>query len=84
MELSPDIFACFVAFTLVVYLYLRQSKSKFSELPLPPGPPQLPVIGNLFDVPRSFEWRKYQEWGKEYGEPCGSLDRSKAHTTARF
>ncbi|KAI4519194.1 cytochrome P450 [Schizophyllum commune Loenen D] len=36
------------------------------DLPLPPGPRKLPVVGNLFHMPRSLEWEKYTEWAKEF------------------
>ncbi|KAI0045677.1 cytochrome P450 [Auriscalpium vulgare] len=34
----------------------------------PPGPPQLPVIGNLFDLPTETPWIKYTEWAQQYGD----------------
>ncbi|KAJ7637835.1 cytochrome P450 monooxygenase [Mycena rosella] len=34
----------------------------------PPGPPQLPLIGNLFDIPRSRELVTYNEMADKYGE----------------
>lgn len=37
-------------------------------LPLPPGPPALPVIGNALQIPLTHQWLKYAEWGKKYGE----------------
>ncbi|KAG6895218.1 hypothetical protein C0992_002520 [Termitomyces sp. T32_za158] len=55
-----------VSFTLVFSLYLKQ-RGKGSRLPLPPGPKKLPIIGNLLDVPKSFEWITYHNWCKEFG-----------------
>ncbi|KZT18583.1 cytochrome P450 [Neolentinus lepideus HHB14362 ss-1] len=42
----------------------------FSErrLPLPPGPAQWPVVGNLFDIPKVRPWLTYHQWAKTYGE----------------
>ncbi|KAJ3518742.1 hypothetical protein NMY22_g13528 [Coprinellus aureogranulatus] len=42
------------------------SKSK-GRLPLPPGPPGLPIVGNAFDVPAEEFWWKYKEWSDQYG-----------------
>ncbi|KAF8520307.1 cytochrome P450 [Gautieria morchelliformis] len=35
---------------------------------LPPGPPTLPVIGNLAVFPRAFLHLKFTQWQKQYGE----------------
>ncbi|KAJ7740813.1 cytochrome P450 [Mycena metata] len=36
------------------------------RLPLPPGPPQLPLLGNLLDIPSDLQWEKYLEWSREF------------------
>ncbi|KAF8519800.1 cytochrome P450 [Hysterangium stoloniferum] len=38
------------------------------RLPLPPGPKPLPLLGNLFNMPRSREYEIYTEWREKYGD----------------
>lgn len=33
----------------------------------PPGPPRLPLLGNLLQVPRQFQFLKFTEWSQQYG-----------------
>lgn len=35
--------------------------------PLPPGPPALPLLGNILQLPRRESWRQYDLWKQEYG-----------------
>jgi len=51
-----------VFWLLCVHLFRRRR-----QLPLPPGPMKLPLIGNLFDMPQTFEWETYHQWCKEFG-----------------
>ncbi|KAJ6537204.1 OrdA protein, partial [Mycena vulgaris] len=37
---------------------------------LPPGPPGLPVIGNVLDMPSVTEWLVFAEWGAKWGGIC--------------
>ncbi|KIK57867.1 hypothetical protein GYMLUDRAFT_736512 [Collybiopsis luxurians FD-317 M1] len=53
--------ALFFATTLLYIFSKRRSNH-----PLPPGPPGLPLVGNVLNAPSSFEWVKYAEWAKEY------------------
>ncbi|KAI0064830.1 cytochrome P450 [Artomyces pyxidatus] len=54
------------AFILFLALFARRRKRQ--NLPYPPGPRPLPVVGNLFDVPKESSWLAYTEWAKTYGE----------------
>ncbi|KAH7927600.1 cytochrome P450 [Leucogyrophana mollusca] len=40
---------------------------KKSGPPLPPGPPPLPVVGNVRGIDTHAPWRTYREWGYIYG-----------------
>ena len=47
-------------------LYLRSRRQR--RIPYPPGPKQLPIIGNVLDMPPSDEWEAGRRWGEEYGK----------------
>ncbi|KAJ7167132.1 cytochrome P450 [Mycena filopes] len=49
-------------FTLCYAVYHRRNSSK---LPLPPGPPKWPLLGNLLDIPAERQWEKYLDWSNE-------------------
>ncbi|KAJ7584337.1 cytochrome P450 [Mycena floridula] len=36
-------------------------------LPLPPGPPGVPILGNLFDFPLEYGWLTYGKWADTFG-----------------
>ncbi|KAJ7460150.1 cytochrome P450 [Mycena latifolia] len=63
LGLTPILCAGGALAATLYFLYLRRNRS---QLPLPPGPAKLPLVGNLFDVPTHFQWEKYMEWSKEY------------------
>ncbi|KAI0796042.1 cytochrome P450 [Abortiporus biennis] len=52
----------------VLALWKWYSKSRRSNIPLPPGPPGDPLIGNLRMMPRTYQPEAFYEWSKKYGD----------------
>jgi cytochrome P450 len=66
--MAPSFSALDVAFVgLAVWLAKQLLNKRKSSLPLPPGPPGLPLIGNVLDLPQSQPHKTYIEWGQKYG-----------------
>jgi hypothetical protein len=57
--------------SLAVFLAIRDYQIR-GGLPYPPGPPPLPIIGNLLDIPKEFSWLTYTQLSRKYGM-CHSL-----------
>lgn len=55
-----------VIVTSLTFLLYHRLKCR-SRPPYPPGPKGLPILGNLFDFPKSEEWKTYDRWSKEFG-----------------
>ncbi|KAK7449241.1 hypothetical protein VKT23_013386 [Stygiomarasmius scandens] len=49
------------------FLYRVVNLWRAKPLPFPPGPPGLPVLGNMFDMPKEKDWMVFSEWGNLYG-----------------
>ena len=81
MGLETDFLGFAIAsfLALVVSLHLWQSKrGKGSPVnnPLPPGPPPLPILGNILDVDKNEPWKSFTDFGKKYGTCQIILHRS--------
>ena len=56
-----------VAATLLVIFSITHYIHRNKKLPLPPGPRPLPIVGNLFDMPKVFSGRQYHTLSDKYG-----------------
>jgi hypothetical protein len=52
--------------SLAAFVAIRNYQKR-RELPYPPGPRPLPLIGNLLDIPKEFSWLSYTQLSKEHG-----------------
>lgn len=56
-------------FLLLLFLpLLRWVLSTFRPQNFPPGPPTIPGLGNLHQIPPSKPFLKFHEWSKQYGD----------------
>ncbi|EIM84081.1 CyP450 monooxygenase [Stereum hirsutum FP-91666 SS1] len=69
-----DIGVCCTTLIVAVTLYTRRQQFKQLNLPYPPGPKGLPIIGNVFDNPEKQPWVTYRDWSRQMGSPIIRLD----------
>lgn len=62
-----DAAVCITAIFLLGLAYFRRPVKNHSNLPHPPGPNGLPILGNAFDIPRDSAWLTYKKWSIDYG-----------------
>lgn len=49
-------------------------KKRRLQLPLPPGPRGIPIIGNLLDLPKEKDWEVYQHLAHQHGTQTTSIN----------
>ena len=47
---------------------LRGFKTSDTLSRFPPGPPSIPVLGNVHQLPQEYQERTFADWGKSFGE----------------
>lgn len=65
--IDPRLTAISVVALLASIVLFRKRRST------PPGPPGLPLLGNLFDFPKRESWKVYLEWGRQYNSDILSM-----------
>ncbi|CDO76961.1 hypothetical protein BN946_scf184281.g8 [Trametes cinnabarina] len=65
MVLPTPILFLLLGMVLVVFVYVRRNRRVG---PLPPGPTGWPIVGNVLDMPASYHWRTFADWGKQWGD----------------
>ncbi|KAL0949266.1 hypothetical protein HGRIS_009344 [Hohenbuehelia grisea] len=72
-----DLLASALVFGLIFTLYVRRWLERLGsryDISLPPGPKKLPVLGNLLDMPKKFEWETYRKWALDLDSEIIHLD----------
>ncbi|PPQ93153.1 hypothetical protein CVT25_010777 [Psilocybe cyanescens] len=57
----------FVVLLAVAWLTFKLLRFGRRDKNLPPGPPTIPILGNVHLLPRKFPFLRFTEWAKEYG-----------------
>lgn len=66
MEHAHLFYAFFFALLGTLIVWIRRSKIK---LVYPPGPKGFPLMGNIWDIPSTYEWLTYARWSQDFGMP---------------
>ncbi|KAJ3884435.1 hypothetical protein GG344DRAFT_60529 [Lentinula edodes] len=66
IDIVIGLFALFILHRLSRRLYRKY----------PPGPPKLPLIGNLLQIELKAEWVTYHQWALKYGDQVFDITES--------
>ena len=67
MIASPLEAALVLAICILFVVVAGSRRRTARKLPLPPGPPPLPLVGNILDVPKSICAEEYNALNMKYG-----------------
>ena len=57
----------FIALLFLASIRAIHDYRRRGGLSYPPGPPPLPIIGNLLEIPKDSSWLAYTQFSKKYG-----------------
>lgn len=52
---------------IALALLCRVLHLRLTRLPLPPGPPALPILGNILSMPTAQSFKQFHAWTQQYG-----------------
>ncbi|KAJ7600849.1 cytochrome P450 [Mycena floridula] len=61
----PDSIVIVAIVCVLTLLYRLRARN--SSLPLPPGPPSWPILGNILSIPKNDVFRVYKNWPEQLG-----------------
>jgi len=62
------LFTLGISCIIALLVALRLTRRRVYPLPLLPGPPPLPFLGNVLQLDSKRPWLTYTAWGKTYGK----------------
>ncbi|KAF5326711.1 hypothetical protein D9619_004271 [Psilocybe cf. subviscida] len=59
--------SCGLALVAGAWAIFSIFRAQLLRLKMPPGPPGIPFVGNIFQVPNKLSWLRFSEFAREYG-----------------
>ena len=65
---SPSLLCCTGLLTVAVATVISITHYVYARRRYPPGPKAWPIIGNVFNMPKTYQWLVFQDWSRIFGE----------------